>query len=84
MWIFLTASVEEESVSSYFSLGIVPHIDVFLMCSWREVSPASSYSNSILPPIVIHLKGLGVGNKYFYKFKEKDLKMSHSVFAVTR
>lgn len=28
------------------------------------------------------LKGLGVGNKHFYKFKEKDLKMYHSGFAV--
>ena len=31
-------------VSSYFSLGIIVHSDVFLMCSWREVSSMCSYS----------------------------------------
>ena len=32
------------TVSSYFSVRIVLHVDVFLMCLWGEVSFTSSYS----------------------------------------
>ena len=42
-------------VSSKFSVRIVPRVDVFLMCSWREVNSEFSYS-AILSPL--HLRNL--------------------------
>ena len=42
-------------VSSLFSVRIVPHVDVFLMCSLRETSLASSYSIIFISPVIICL-----------------------------
>lgn len=34
-------------VSCWFSVRTLPHVDAFLMCSWEEVSFASSYSHHL-------------------------------------
>ena len=47
--IFLTVLVVWESFCQ-FSVIIVPRVDVFLMCSWREVSSTFSYSAILIYP----------------------------------
>ena len=45
-------------VSSLFLVRIAPHVDVFLMCSLRETSLASSYSIISLSPVITSLSFL--------------------------
>lgn len=52
LWLFLTALVIKESFCQ-FPVQTVLHIDVFLLCLWREVSFMTSYF-AILTSLIPH------------------------------